>query len=368
MNNKARGARCTDFLVNKSDFRQQQFVHSDAPHELQQGQVRLVVDKFALTANNVTYAAFGDAMNYWKFFPAQGDDSGRVPVWGFADVADSRCSELSTGERIYGFLPMSTELTVTPVSVSRSGFVDGSAHRKNLHLVYNQYSRVSGDPSYLPSREAQQMILRPLFMTSFLIDDFLRDNNYFGAARVILSSASSKTAIGVAWQIAQSKGRTYELVGLTSAGNRTFVENLGLYDTVVAYDDLETLDPDAPCVFVDMAGNSDVLSRLHTHLDDHLKYSCLVGASHWEANKPPAAMPGPRPEWFFAPAQFQKRVDETGAAALLQQFAVAWTAFVGSTDNWMQIVELAGEEAIQQTFNHMLAGTAPPSNAFILSF
>ena len=142
MNNKARGASCTDFLVDKSDFRLQKFVHSDAPNELRQGQVRLIVDKFALTANNVTYAAFGDAMHYWDFFPGPDDKSGRVPVWGFADVADSLCSELKPGERIYGFLPMSTELIVTPVSVSRSGFIDGSAHRQNLHLVYNQYSRV----------------------------------------------------------------------------------------------------------------------------------------------------------------------------------------------------------------------------------
>ena len=51
------------------------------------------MDKFALTANNVTYAAFGDAMHYWKFFPGPDDESGRVPVWGFADVADSRCND-----------------------------------------------------------------------------------------------------------------------------------------------------------------------------------------------------------------------------------------------------------------------------------
>ena len=363
MNNKAQGARCTDFLVNKTDLHQQRFGYPDQPRDLLQGQARLLVNKFALTANNVTYAAFGDAMQYWKFFPSQEHEYGRVPVWGFADVADSRCSELAAGERIYGFLPMSTELMVTPVSVSRSGFVDGTAHRKDLHLVYNQYSRVSGDPSYQPSREAQQMILRPLFMTSFLIEDFLRDNNYFGAARVVLSSASSKTAIGVAWQISQLQGRPYELVGLTSAGNRAFVEDLGLYDSVVAYDKLETIDPGVPGVFIDMAGNTDVLSRVHTHFDNRLNYSCLVGASHWDANKPPMALPGPRPEWFFAPAQFQKRVDEIGAAAVLQQFAAAWTGFVGSTDDWMQIVELAGEDAIQQTFRHMLAGTAPPSNA-----
>jgi hypothetical protein len=29
------------------------------------------VEKFALTANNITYAAFGEAMNYWGFYPAE---------------------------------------------------------------------------------------------------------------------------------------------------------------------------------------------------------------------------------------------------------------------------------------------------------
>ena len=46
----------------------------DAP--LASGQVRLRVEHFALTANNITYAAFGAAMNYWQFFPT--DDDG----WG----------------------------------------------------------------------------------------------------------------------------------------------------------------------------------------------------------------------------------------------------------------------------------------------
>ena len=164
------------------------------------------------------------------------------------------------------------------------------------------------------------------------------------------------------------EGRPYELVGLTSAGNRAFVESLGLYDNVVVYDKLETLDPGVSGVFVDMAGNTDVLSRVHTHFDSRLNYSCLVGASHWDANKPPSALPGPRPEWFFAPARFQERADEIGTAAVLQQFAAAWTGFVVSTDDWMQIVELAGEDAIQETFNNMLAGTARPSDALILSY
>jgi hypothetical protein len=358
----------TDFLVDKSDFSKRTFRHDKETTPLLEGQVRLAVDKFALTANNITYAVVGDQMQYWNFFPSHEDGIGRVPVWGFANVSESKCDGLDVGERVYGFLPISTDFIATPVAISAGGFIDGAEHRQDLHPVYNQYTRVSGDPSYVPSLEAQQMILRPLFVTSFLIEDFLRDNDYFDADRVILSSASSKTAIGTAYQVVQSDTRPRELVGLTSEGNREFVASLGLYDTVVAYDDIESLVPTTASVLVDMAGNDDVLQRLHAHLDDNLKYSCRVGKSHWDAGVISSEFAGPKPEWFFAPAQFKKRAGELGTAQLMQKFSTASIGFVASTNGWMEIVERQGEAAIQQTFDELLAGSVFPSQAFILSF
>lgn len=357
-----------NFLVNKTDLNQQTFVRSELPTELLDGQIRLAVDKFALTANNVTYAAFGDVIGYWHFFPCADVKFGRVPVWGFADVTESRNSDVSVGERFYGFLPISTELIVSPVAISKSGFVDGAVHRQDLPSIYNQYTAVSGDPSYVEALEPQQMILRPLFMTSFLIEDFLAENGNFNAERVILSSASSKTAIGVAYQVAHAEKRVSELVGLTSAANKEFVSNLGLYDTVVGYDEIESLDARRPSVLVDFAGNGDVICRLHAHVGDYLKYSCLVGASHWDAGSTSTNSLKPKPVWFFAPDQFQKRVAEIGASELLTKFATSWRGFVSATDEWMNIVELNGEESIQQTFSQLLSGTAPPSDAYILSY
>ena len=205
-------------------------------------------------------------------------------------------------------------------------------------------------------------------MTSFLIEDFLRDSDYFGAERVILTSASSKTAIGLAYRIADSGKRPAELVGVTSNRNQAFVAGLGLYDTVVTYDNLENLDPETTSVLVDMAGNGDVLQQLHEQLNDELVHSCRVGASHWDASTTSAELAGPKPQWFFAPAQFQKRASESGASAVLKEFAAAWGSFVVSTDNWMEVVESEGQEAIQRTFNRMLDGEAPPSKAYIVSF
>ena len=36
----------------------------------------------------------------------------------------------------------------------------------------------------------------PLFTTSYVLDDYIADNDGFGATQVILGSASSKTAFG----------------------------------------------------------------------------------------------------------------------------------------------------------------------------
>ena len=64
----------------------------------------------------------------------------------------------------------------------------------------------------------------------------------------------------------------------------------------------------------------------------------------------------------FAPVRW------TASRFTLQQFSIAWRDFVLSTDKWMNVTELQGEAAIQQTFNQVLSGSAPPSNAYVLSF
>src|SRR5690242_13818907 len=97
-------ARIADFLVDRRDLRRTTIEHGPDPRDvaLAPGRVLLAIDAFALTANNVTYAVFGDAMRYWQFFPAH-DEWGRIPVWGFADVVRSAHDDVPVGERVYGY-------------------------------------------------------------------------------------------------------------------------------------------------------------------------------------------------------------------------------------------------------------------------
>src|SRR4051794_5424184 len=112
-----------DFMVRRDDLRTCQFlsVPESAATSLQPGQILMKIDKFAFTSNNVTYASFGDAMSYWNFFPAP-QGWGRIPVWGFAEVVASQHMAVKTGERFYGYFPMSTHVVLQPERVSDAGF------------------------------------------------------------------------------------------------------------------------------------------------------------------------------------------------------------------------------------------------------
>lgn len=354
-----------DFLVARNNLRDCRFEPpAQAPAApLQPGEVLLAVDKFAFTANNITYAVFGDAMAYWSFFPAP-EGWGRIPVWGFADVAASRHEGVREGERVFGYLPMSTHLRLTVGKSGEASFTDGSPHRLKLPAVYNVFNRVLRDPGYFPARENEQALLRPLFMTSFLIEDFLADNDLYGARQVVLSSASSKTALGVAFLL--KKNRRAEVIGLTSPGNVEFCKRSGCYDRVLAYEQLKTLSV-RPTVFVDMAGNGSLLHDVHHHFATELRYSCMVGGTHWKKRETQHGLPGAKPEFFFAPTQVKKRQQDWGAGGVESRYAEAWRPFLLSVGSWMRVVHQRGEAALEKVYRETLEGRVEPEVGHILS-
>lgn len=328
---------------------------------LAEGQVRVRVESFALTANNITYAALGDMLNYWQFFPTGEAGWGIVPVWGFGTVVQSLHPAVAVGERLYGYWPMASQAVLSPERVNPTGFSDGAAHRAGLHAVYNHYLRTSTDGLYRADNEDVQALLRPLFITSWLIDDFLADQHFYGARRMLLSSASSKTAYGTAFQLAQREG--IEVIGLTSTGNVAFCESLGCYSRVVTYDALDQIDGATPSVYIDFAGSVGLRQRIHAHFTG-LAYSCSVGASHVQDLGGAGQLPGPRPVMFFAPAQVKKRHADWGAQGLNERLVAAWNQFSAAVSAgpqpWLVVQHHAGPQATQALFASVLAGSGDP--------
>ncbi|MEE9414973.1 MAG: DUF2855 family protein [Acidimicrobiales bacterium] len=352
-----------NFEVNKADLTTTRLVDSD-PAELVSGEARLQVKRFGFSANNITYAVFGDLMGYWSFFPTE-EGWGRVPVWGFAEVLDANGTGLADGELLFGYLPMGSELVVTPAEVGDKGFSDSSAHRSHLSPMYNGYVRCAADPAYDSATEEQQMLFWPLFMTDFVLDDWLHDNEWFDAETIVLSSASSKTAFGLAHLLSKRSDRP-EIVGLTSPGNRDFVRGLGSYDRVLGYGDIGQLAGETPAVYVDMAGDAAVRLAVHTNMVG-LTASVQVGGTHWTELAGDEPLPGPAPALFFAPDQIIKRRQDWGPGGVEQRFAEAWTGFLPTMTNAVAMVERSGIEAAAETYLEVLEGRADPRHAFVLS-
>jgi hypothetical protein len=359
--------KSTDFIVARNDLKQCKLIETSLPEATQLPDDTLLVkiDRFAFTANNITYALLGDQLKYWQLFPAP-ENFGNIPVWGFGDVIASKHPSVPAGERLFGYFPMATHLVIEAADVSKRGLRDAAAHRQGVSPVYNAYARVSGDSAYAGRQGDYQALLRPLFMLSFLVDDFLSENEFYGARCVMLSSASSKTAFGLAHLLHRRRG-DIRVIGLTSAANAAFVGSLGCYDDVVIYDHLSSLPSNSPTAFVDMAGNSELREKLHRHFGDQLKYSGRIGLTHRDTSGEEPDLPGAKPVWFFAPDQIRKRAREWGPGGIDRRFSAAWSDFAPMLERWLTVTESRAPAAVTQIYLDTLNGRVPPDQGHILS-
>lgn len=336
--------------------------------ELAPGQVLVRVDRFAFTANNITYGAVGDSLGYWSFFPAGEPGWGRIPVWGFGDVVRSTHAGVPAGERLYGYFPMSTHVVLHADRVSPASFVDAAAHRAGLPPIYNRYERVGADPAHDRAREPALALFRPLFGTAFLLDDFLAENDVFGAHTVVLSSASSKTALGLAFLLSTTRRERCRVVGLTGARHVSFVAGTGYCHEVLSYDRVTAL-PDGPAVFVDVAGHPEVRRAVHGRYGERLRHSAGVGVTHWEHRaglQGDGSLPGPPSTFFFAPDHARKVVARWGPAAFQARVAAALGAFLTDATRWLRIREARGAAAVEAAYRATLDGAADPAEGHVL--
>ncbi len=366
-------AATTTLEVHRSEVGRTRIVDEPVV-DLEPGEVRLAVDRFAITANNITYAIFGDALGYWDFFPTGDPDWGRVPAMGWATVVDSRCDGVAADARYYGWFPMASHVTFTP-AVTTDGFRDDGAHRSAHAPVYRTYVATEADPMYpdetegvggsIGDAEDRHVLLRGLALTGFLAEAFFADGGgsgdaYFGTGRVVVLSASSKTALGFAERAARRSG--IEVVGITSSGNRAMVEATGFYDAVVSYDEIDSLGTVGGAVSIDMAGNPTALAAVHDRFGDDLAYSMTVGRSHHDADTAAdIEMRGPAPQLFFAPSEVSRRIQEWGRDEYGRRCADAIADFTRASHAWLEVEHRTGSAGARSAWDDVYAGSVAPS-------
>ncbi len=349
-------------MIDQTDIRRTQ-MGPQPNRALEDAEARVALRRCALTANNVTYAAAGDMLKYWQFFPSGQPGQGLLPVWGTAEVTESRSDALPVGTQLYGFWPLAETCVLRPQGDAAGMIVDSAPHRADLAAVYNRYTIVS------PAEDKQEdlrALLQPLLATSWLLMDFLEDNGFFGAEQVIIGSASSKTGLGLCKFLSGLDGHPVTVIGLTGEANAEYVSKTGACDTVLTYDQVADL-PQRASVFVDMAGNAKVREQLHRHLGDHLRHSAAVGTSHWDKFRPDLKLDGPRPQFFFAPAQVAKRREDWGPGVVEKRITQAWKSLAEEADTWLDIVVHDGLDSAPDVYDQIANGRAAPRDGHIIA-
>jgi hypothetical protein len=351
--------------IRKDDLRISRVVDVASP-PLGDGAARLRLELFALTSNNITYAAMGEgALGYWDFFPGP-EGWGRPPCWGFATIVQSKVAGLEKGGRFYGYFPIGETLDVTPARIGPRGFTDGATHRSAKAAVYNQYLNTVADPVYDAEFEPEQTLFRPLYATGWWAADCVQQGR---PRTVVISSASAKTALATAHQLRRLGGT--ELVALTSTPNEVYVRSTGLYDRVLPYDALASLSVEAPATYVDFLGRESLTAAAHSALGAKLVRSILIGATDWGDKPggiqlPTTALVGPKPEFFFVPAYAAGRLKANPELGAEMQRDLR--AYYGASRALVTARRLVGVDAIRASWARLSAGETPPQEGLVLAF
>ncbi|KAI8821353.1 uncharacterized protein EV422DRAFT_527846 [Fimicolochytrium jonesii] len=332
---------------------------------IKEDEVLCRIDSFGLSANNVTYAVLGQSYRYFDFFPTSDAKYANVPIWGMATVTDSNSSAVKVGERVYGYFPIAQH-HVLKVKAAANGSKEGWFYVPREHLpedrkVYNQYFRASADPFYDPRHEGEMLLFRPLFWTSFFLADYLKENKYYGAKTVIISSASSKTAFCFAF-LAQASG--IRTIGLTSPSSVPFVKSLGYYDSIYTYDQISSIPKDSTVLYVDVSGSKALATDVFNHIGaSNIRRSVSVGMSNAQEAK--GTFPG-ETEIFFAPTWIKKRQDEL-RDQLPRLQAKAWKEAMDRVDNWVKLSNGHGPASVEKLWKTMVNGRTAPDVGYVMS-
>lgn len=339
------------FEVERDSISESRVVQiDDAPDVvLRTGQVLIEVQQFALTSNNVTYALVGEDLGYWSYFSEDGP-WGVIPAWGTGRVKASEHPGVSVGEMYFGFFPMSSHLLVSPSEISNDGFNDNSPNRASLHPIYNWYTRFESAILSSGVEHSRRAVFRPFFFTALAMCHYLGRTGLADADAILVSSASSKTALCIAHQLRRRLQRP--TIGLTSAGNLGFVEKTGLYDQVFGYQDTIEADVSGILVYIDVAGNEGLVEKIRTDTVCTRIQRVRVGLTHREVVK--ESVNAPDDCFFFAPDEMKLLMATDSAKHTHNDVEAAWQELVDDLSTSVRIVTRHGPDDLQRTYLEVL--------------
>ncbi|KAJ4367996.1 hypothetical protein N0V83_006351 [Neocucurbitaria cava] len=272
-----------------------------------------------LTTNNLTYARLGHLMGWYDIYPLPANtpapytDSstyGRISAWGYADIVESTVPEISPGQTVYGYLPISTGLETVRIEFAKE-HNDGQQtikdeiivldeHRQHLWKIYNRY-HVRPPLSTLEKTVGLDSLgwdalMQGLFGTAYNLNTFgfaweddgnrihpsgkgewTASDTDLRNATVVILNASGKTGMSFAYSLRHLRPKEHQpttIIGIGSAASVSAIEKSGFYDKTVLISDARATAAD-----IEESGTTGTTSRVV-----YVDFGGRVGASEaWKA-------------------------------------------------------------------------------------
>lgn len=217
-----------------------------------------------LTNRYITYYSSGYIVNDIEGFVdpkgVQNTQSFKTaPCWGRCTVYRSNHPDIKPGSTYYSFWPL-TAYSVRQVTNVES---DGSIGYQNL-------------PNFTGPKEWLKLVRMEDGESSYAIDNYeymkigityareLRDLDYFGAERLVISSASSASGQIIAMCLKELNPE-FKVVGLTSERNYEFVKQFPYFDEVYTYEGIKSSPNTNKSLYFDALGWDSVTKDVFDH-------------------------------------------------------------------------------------------------------
>jgi len=279
------------------------------------------------------------------------------------------------GQRLYGYLAMSRYLILQ---------LDPQTNRYHVNIAlgdfpkdrrpYKQLNICENDPMYRLDREDETMLYRPLFWTAYWFEDYLNEHKYRGARNILVSSASSKTAFALAYNIGVRKKHSrgsldVNVVGLTSASNAPFTRGLNLYDSVLTYEDIPTLGSTGSWIYVDVSSSPSLMAKIEHQLAPIL--TITLGSTTpneqnakllWNSYQKTANHEG-----FFMPEWLAIRVKQLTISQITSMQSAAWNGLMENCTSWVSMDKSSGGRAVLEAYKKTLGGHIGPDKGQVFT-
>lgn len=230
------------------------------------------------------------------------------------------------------------------------------------------------------------MLYRPLFWTSFWCEDWLHSSAYRGnSSRILISSASAKTAFCLAYLVKKRRVPGLKVVGLTSIGNLGFTKRLELYDEVLVYDDVGMMKvAGEKWIYIDVAGNEKLNKKLIERFGQNgsLVANIALGMTNlspssssssignWSTNTFQTAhstVSSSAPEEFFMVEWLNVRKHQLSPTEIFSMQNTAWAELMKDCTEWVKLERVYGPDAVKGAYEMIIGGGLGPDKGFIWS-